>query len=110
MNDFLIALAVAAGGGYAMSYMDQRQVLAAQGQSCATQGGSWVETTANGGTFGTCTKGGQPITTTYNQWGVVPDLGIPLIAALLLTRSLPGMFGAVLGVGALFLMGASGIH
>ncbi len=104
MNDFLMAFAIAAGGAYAMQVADTRQALSSQQQSCASQGGTWTSPA------GPCSKSGQPINTAYNQWGAVPDLGLPLAAALLFTRSGTGALGALAGTAVIFLIGISQIH
>ena len=109
MNDFLIGLGIAAGGGFAMSQIDSAQDLSSQQSSCTRQGGIWnpaAAATEGGG----CYLSGKPVSPTYNQWGVVIDLGVPLAAAFLLTRSIPGAFGAATGVGLLVLIAALQIH
>ena len=111
MNDFLIGMGIAGGGGFAMIQIDSAQALSSQQSSCTRQGGIWnPAATATEGEG--CYLSGKPVevSTTYNQWGVVIDLGVPLAAAFLLTRSIPGAFGAATGVGLLFLIGASQIH
>jgi hypothetical protein len=105
MNDFLLALAVAAGGGFLMGQLDTASATSQQKASCVAQGGVWGTPDA-----GLCNKGGQDITTVYSLWGPVIDLGVPIAAAVLLTGSVGGIFGAVVGGAALMLISVSSIH
>ena len=108
MNEFFLGAAVSAGGAWVMNQIDTSQVLSQQQASCTSQGGTWQ--TASSGTSGTCRKSGAAINTTYYEWGVVVDLGIPLLAAVLITRSGSGIFGALAGAAVVFLIGVSQIH
>lgn len=102
MNDFLIGLGVAIGGSFLTSNLDNANTTKQQQASCASLGGTWQ--------VDSCVKSGQPIATAYTMYGPAIDLGIPLAAAILLTRSLPGGLGAAVGIAGMFLVGISGIH
>lgn len=108
MNDFILALGISAGGTFLMQQLDASQAMASQKASCATQGDTW---TASGSNTGQCyNSANQPVNTTYNQWGIVPDLGLPLLAAVIITRSGGGIAGALIGAAATFLIGVGSIH
>lgn len=106
MNDFLLALAVAAGGSLVMGQIDTAHATSQQQSSCSTEGGTWQVI----GGAGQCYKSGQPINTQYTEFGAVVDLGVPLVAAIALTRSGSGFLGALLGVAAVFVVAIGQIH
>jgi|HubBroStandDraft_5_1064220.scaffolds.fasta_scaffold778995_2 hypothetical protein len=102
MNDFLLALGITVLGGFVMGKMDSSRTLGMQQQSCTQQGGQWQSSG--------CIKGGQPINTQYTSWGPTVDLGLPVAAAVLATRSGGGLLGTVVGAGAVFFIAISEIH
>jgi len=114
MNDFIIALGVTAGGSFLLNHMDGLQATASQQASCKTQGGTWGgpvgQTTAAAPNPNICNINGQPVNSSYTMWGPVVDLGIPIVAAILLTRSLGGTLGAGVGAAAMFFLAISQIH
>jgi hypothetical protein len=110
MNDFILSLAVTVGGIFMMDRMDENSANSQQQASCGALSGTWSSVIQEGATTGTCTKAGQPIATAYTMWGAPVDFGVPMAAGILLTRSLPGLLGAVVGAIGMFLLGISEIH
>ena len=109
MNDLLIALLISGGGGFLMAQMDGANATAQQKASCSSQGGTWG--TPNPGIC----NGGQPVNpgapgSGATEWGAAIDLGVPFLAGALVTRSVGGVAGAVLGAAINFFIGVSQIH
>ena len=94
MDDLLIALLISGVGSFLMVRIDAANATAQQKASCSSQGGTWGTPNA-----GICNgPGGQPVNNSgYTEWGNAIDLGVPLLAGALVTRSVGGVAGAVLG-------------
>lgn len=114
MSEFLIGLGVVMAGSYALSQFDSSRATSMQQASCKAQGGTWGgavgATTAAAPNPDICNLNGQAVNSAYTMWGATVDLGVPIVAGLLLTRSLPGALGVGIGAAAMFLLAVSSIH